>query len=504
MSKLDLGEILANNNPFQNVPNSGTGQDQIECIDIALIDSDPNNFYELSRVDELASNIALCGLIDPIRVRPNPDDPARVIIVSGHRRRAAIEKLVQEGREDLKGVPCIREQPTGSAAMQELRLIYANSDTREMTSAEKAKEAERVEMLLYQLKEEGYNFPGRMRDHVAEACKISKTKLSNLKVIREHLDPKTWLKAWEQGKVVDSVALIIARLPPHHQLYCWKSAKDLSDLKWYKEQSARSDSEAIQSIYKLECPDGGTCQHIDQKFECHGHRPWNGCAGRCCGNCSDLGSCEFACPKFYEQIKRIKADKREERKQARLAQEAKDRPDVELITAFWARFAEARKAAGLSIEEYCKKADIYTDERMKKAWPLREMGEKITRDTGMPYRGGNGFSLWDIRPLLKAAKALGVSLDYLLLRTSDPKGIASAPDQTAPAEGWLPLQYLPGKEPPEKDGQLAVGKFMVPGLEKPLMTIVRWHDGRWYFNHGATIDAECVGWFPLPPDEEDG
>lgn len=499
MSKLDLGEILANNGPFKNVPESGTGREQIEYIDIALIDSDPNNFYELSGVDELASNIALCGLQQPIRVRTDPEDPGRVIIVSGHRRRAAIEKLVQEGREDLKEIPCIREQTDGSAALRELRLIYANSDTRKMTDAEISKQTERVEMLLYQLKEEGHEFPGRMRDHVAAACKISKTKQSNLKVIREGLEPNTWKPAWEAGKIAESVALVIARLPPQDQLRCWKSAKKGAKLEWYREYEAKRDRDAIKAISNLNCPEGGTCQQMDQKFECHRQNPWNGCAGRCCGECSDLGSCEFACPKFYERIKQIKADKREERKQARLAQEAKDRPDVELITALWARFAEAREAAGLSIEEYCKKAGIYTDERMKKAWPAREIGEKITRDTGMPYRGGNGFSLWDIRHLLKTAKALGVSLDYLLLRTSDPKGIAA---QAAPAEGWLPLQYLPGKEPPTKDGQLAVGKFQVPGFDKTMLTIVCWRDGRWYFKHGATIDAECVGWFPLPPDEE--
>ena len=39
--------------------------------------------------------------------------------------------------------------------MSELRLIMANSDTRQLTSAEISQQAERVEMLLYQLKEEG-------------------------------------------------------------------------------------------------------------------------------------------------------------------------------------------------------------------------------------------------------------------------------------------------------------------------------------------------------------
>lgn len=76
-----------------------------------------------------------------------------------------------------------------SPAMAELRLIYANADTRQLSSADIVKQAERVETLLYQLKEEGVAFPGRMRDHVAQACKISKSKLARLKVIQENLIP---------------------------------------------------------------------------------------------------------------------------------------------------------------------------------------------------------------------------------------------------------------------------------------------------------------------------
>ena len=139
----DLASML------QDVSNLDTSREQIEYIDIALIDQDPHNFYMLSKVDELAANIELLGLQQPIRVRDNPDQPGRVIIVSGHRRRAALQLLVDEGKERFREVPCIREKEAGSAALQELRLIYANADTRTMTSAELSKQVERVEALLY-------------------------------------------------------------------------------------------------------------------------------------------------------------------------------------------------------------------------------------------------------------------------------------------------------------------------------------------------------------------
>ena len=133
---------------LQDVSKLDTGREQIEYIDIDRIDDDPNNFYQLSRVDELAANIELLGLQQPIRVRENPEQLGRVIIVSGHRRKAAIRMQGDEGKTQFRDVPCIREREAGSAALQELRLIYAHADTRTMTSAEISRQVERVEALL--------------------------------------------------------------------------------------------------------------------------------------------------------------------------------------------------------------------------------------------------------------------------------------------------------------------------------------------------------------------
>ena len=174
---------------LKGVSGPDTDRDQIEYIDLDLLDPDPNNFYLLDGLDELAGNIELIGLQQPLRVRPS-DTRGRYVIVSGHRRKAAC-MMIRDGGSDMfdNGVPCIIDRGEESDALRELRLIYANSATRVMSSAEISKQAERVETLLYQLKEEGIDFPGRMRDHVAEACKVSKTKLARLHAIRNKLDP---------------------------------------------------------------------------------------------------------------------------------------------------------------------------------------------------------------------------------------------------------------------------------------------------------------------------
>ena len=55
-----------------------------------------------------------------------------------------------------------------------------------------------------------------MRDHVAEACKVSKSKLSRLAVIRDRLAPdirKAYWEGGEKGRLNESAAYELARLP---------------------------------------------------------------------------------------------------------------------------------------------------------------------------------------------------------------------------------------------------------------------------------------------------
>ena len=166
---------------------------------------DARNFYTVSGVEDLAANIQLCGLMDPLRVSKAEDG---YTIVSGHRRFAALSLLAKEDSRFSKAA-CIVDPGTESPQMQELRLIYANADTRRMSSADIARQAERVQELLYELKEQGVDFPGRMRDHVAEACKISKSKLSRLEAIRSHLAPDIRKVYWdgpEKGRLNEAAA----------------------------------------------------------------------------------------------------------------------------------------------------------------------------------------------------------------------------------------------------------------------------------------------------------
>lgn len=275
-----------------------TSREQIEYIDIDRIDDDPRNFYELSGLDELAANIELLGLQQPIRVRPG-EEPGRYIIVSGHRRRAAVRQLVMDGHGELRDLPCIVERGQESAALQELRLIYANSDTRKMTASDIGKQAERVEALLYQLKEEGYDFPGRMRDYVAEACKVSKSKLARLNVIQKNL-AKPWRPAYEKGKLAESTAYALAQMPAERQQVIFDGLKKQGEYPTLVYESqvtiyGRKLAEAEQ----IQCKtygNGPCLNHENMQTRIMGKESWdhNYCR-QCCDKCSNLAKCKYAC-----------------------------------------------------------------------------------------------------------------------------------------------------------------------------------------------------------------
>ena len=202
----DVSSIFAQQ--VQAVSKSDTGRELMQ-VDIDDLVSNDANFYAVDedKLEELKNSIALSGIMDPPTVTRAEDGKYRLI--SGHRRTAAVRALVKEGREDLRKVPVFVRSPK-SAAMEELELIMANSTARVLTSAEISQAAQRVERLLYDLKEQGVDFPGRMRDHVAEACNVSKTKLANLHMIETNLSPH-FKRLWQDGKLPDATALEIAR-----------------------------------------------------------------------------------------------------------------------------------------------------------------------------------------------------------------------------------------------------------------------------------------------------
>lgn len=516
MAKFDMGEFAKT--LAQPVSESGTGREQIEYIDMDLLDSDPGNFYELRDLDSLADNIATIGLQQPIRVRDGENGHA--VIVSGHRRVAAIRKLVEDGRTDLREVPCIREKGDASPALRELRLIYANSSTRALSSPEISQQVEKVRELLYQLKEEGYEFPGRMRDHVAEACKISKSKLARLDVIRKSLDASIRKAYWDgpQSKSLsEDAAYTLARLPVDVQrqvvdAYRGQAQGD-SGLKYLYAGTVEAVTKSVNKIIvgKVKCPDGAACSHKDAQvahaIKAKVKSRWSdcGCEYGCCAKCSSLQSCKDVCPNLIGKQKELKAAAKAERQRETAEKEARQRPDIERVGAVWQRFGALRERAGLTPKQYFEKIDCPYSGLIERAESLEAGREKIEPNEGLPF--GYNVGLSHINRWVAAADTLGCSVDYLMLRTSEPRmadEVAAVPRVCASQMALA--AWMPGGTTPAEPCDV-VAEFDLCGDGKVVSRMLcRWDGEAFRFGKSRDrIEARVVRWLALPEvEKEDG
>lgn len=496
--KRPLAEMLAR--PV--VSNSDTtGREQIEYIDMDRIDDDPNNFYELSGLDELAANIEMLGLQQPIRVRPG-EEPWRYVIVSGHRRRAAVRQLVMDGRRDLRELPCIVDRSAGSAALHELKLICANSDTRKLTSADLGRQAERITALLYQLEGEGYKFPGRMRDYVAEACKVSKSKLARLKVIRENL-AEPWRTAYEAGKLAESTAYALAQMPAGRQkIICDGLTRQGIMPGSAQEYMVRGCGESLARVEAVECTTygNGPCLNREAMRErIMSQKNWGySYCRQCCGECPELARCRYSCHLLADRVKQLKADDKSRKEQEKKAREEKARPKTEAIKSMWVRFGEARTAAGKSVGECYAAAGLsYSETDAEKRIEEHEKMERLcgtfSDQTDLPYAFNYHYDV--LQRYVRIAGLLGVSLDYLLCRTDDPAGLADRPQPEGQLvfNGWMPGGTLPGQACD------AVADFDF-GTGAVSRMVCRF-DGRHFLhrNVGKVIERKPIRWMVLPP-----
>lgn len=468
----DLASVLSG----VSIPD--TGREQIEYIDISNLISDGNNFYSLNGIEDLAANIETVGLQQPLRVRPSG---AKYVIVSGHRRAAAIRLLVKDGGADLAAVPCIVERGDVSPAMRELRLIYANADTRKMSAADISRQAERVEALLYQLKEEGYDFPGRMRDHVAEACKVSKTKLARLKVIREKLRPD-FLNVFEAGRLSETVAYAIAQESREHQDYLAKFRLRRTTVDKLNEFQVTSFFDKVRYLEGRKCPGTGapcgfTITPLDNLAKAGGG--YCTCTSVCCVNCYRLVECPDGCISAAdakaEKIRR-RAEADAERERAAEERGLQRKALEQTWRRQWLRVGEAMERAGITPEELIDELEFEID-----ADELDALLDGTAEEVG----GGLLETYDEIDAAIKMADFLHTSIDYLLGREGyeQPAGPA-----------WR------SGDPPA-DG-LYWAMFEQSGFTFRQAASYRADTGKWSFAHGASIEALCLAWYPLPPDKE--
>ena len=212
---------------------SGRQEEKIVYIDIDNLESNPKNFYGLRDVDALAGLISVSHLIEPLTVSAKGD--GKYTIISGHRRRAAVQKLLEDGIYSERNLPCIVkdcrkisiEQENGEIvefdedAVEMLNLIASNRGQREeRTLDEKLQEIRYLEKFakaIYNQKDRGKR--GRFRNFFAEEIlNISKSQLQRINSMEKLTDKVK--QAIDEKKLSESAAREMTTMTAEEQDAC--------------------------------------------------------------------------------------------------------------------------------------------------------------------------------------------------------------------------------------------------------------------------------------------
>lgn len=249
--------------------------EQIVYIDIDELEVNPKNFYGMRDIDALAGLIAVSHLIEPLTVIKNSEN-GKYRIISGHRRYAAVQKLLDEGDYTERKLPCIVkacekikiEQKNGEIiefdedAVEMLTLIASNRGQREeRTVDEKLQEMKYLEgfaRAIYNQKCRGIR--GRFRDFFAEEIlNISKSQLQRINSLEKLTESvKT---AVSEKKLSETAAMELASMTAEEQEACLEkiitgeikgTVQDIQNFKSSKEQMEESVPEDFDGNNKVD------------------------------------------------------------------------------------------------------------------------------------------------------------------------------------------------------------------------------------------------------------
>ena len=228
---------MEKNGSFEGYLSEAAGEnqklEQIVYIDIENLETNPKNFYGLRDVDTLAGLIAVSHLVEPLTVTEKSD--GKYMIISGHRRRAAVQKLLDDGVYSERKLPCIIkkrgkiqiEQENGETiefdedAVEMLNLIASNRGQREeRTVDEKLQEIKYLEQFARAIYNQKNNRQrGRFRNFFAEEIlNVSETRLHRIKALEKLTDGVR--QAIDENKISETAAQIMTGMTAEEQDAC--------------------------------------------------------------------------------------------------------------------------------------------------------------------------------------------------------------------------------------------------------------------------------------------
>lgn len=174
-----------------------------------------HNKYSMDEIEDLATGIHMAGGLQQPLVVSRIDGEYR--LVSGHRRLAAIEILVNEGEEEFAEVDCRFKDMT--EVEFRMQLLIGNTFNRKMTDYDRMVQASEWKEVLQQAKKEGAFKPEkgtRTRDYIAQIMGVSPATIGELNRIENNAtdEVKEQLK---EGNITMTAAAAASTLPEEDQ-----------------------------------------------------------------------------------------------------------------------------------------------------------------------------------------------------------------------------------------------------------------------------------------------
>lgn len=211
---------------------------KVTMLDVEDLMPSKDNFYSTENIDELAMSIELVGHIEQNLV-VKPEAHGKYEVVAGHRRRLAALKLVQEGKEEYRKVPCLIKKESDTIK-DKLSLIFTNATARQLTDWEKVQQAKELKEILTEykkaLQEENKDKPkeerekmGRIRDIVAQMLNTSTTQVGRMEAIENNLSQE-FKDELEKGNINISTAHELSRLDKDGQKQAYEKYEEKGEL----------------------------------------------------------------------------------------------------------------------------------------------------------------------------------------------------------------------------------------------------------------------------------
>lgn len=218
---------------------ANTLTDSIKMIDIAELHNSDDNFFEINRIEELADTIlGQGGIKDNLIVRPL--ETGGYEIISGHRRKAAVQQLIDRGENVSHYLPCLVQEYTDENSKM-LDIILMNISARQISDAELWKSYETIDKILKEKKSSGEKF-GRVREKLAEMLGVSPAQVGKMQNIDRYAVSAV-KEAIENGNISISTANEIAKLDEDTQEQLAKT--DLSNVT-HKEVKKIAEKKSIK------------------------------------------------------------------------------------------------------------------------------------------------------------------------------------------------------------------------------------------------------------------